>query len=49
MSENNSAVKPANKFSWKKLWDKVTTGLFILMLSSPFLILLYILLWFVNK
>lgn len=49
MSENNSAAKPAKKFNWKNFWDKVTTGIFILMLSSPVLILVYILLWFLTK
>ena len=29
--------------------DKITTGLLILELMSPFLVILYILLWFINK
>lgn len=36
-------------FNWKKFWDKVTTGLLILLMASPFLILVYILLWFIMK
>lgn len=31
---------------WKEVWDKCTTGLLILLLSSPLLILAYIFLWF---
>ena len=31
-----------------EIWDKVTTGLFIALLASPVLILLYIFLWFVS-
>ena len=34
---------------WKKIWDKVTTGLLILLMASPLLIMLYILMWFLNK
>lgn len=49
MSNEKIEAMPKKKFSWKQFWDKVTTGLFILMLSSPVLILLYILLWFINK
>lgn len=37
------------KFNMKDFWDKVTTGLFIFLLSSPVLILIYILTWFINK
>ena len=34
---------------WKEVWDKVTTGLLILLMASPILILAYILLWFVLR
>lgn len=37
------------RFNWKKFWDKVTTGLLILLMASPFLILVYILLWFIMR
>lgn len=30
----------------KEIWDKVTTGILIFLMSSPFLIVTYILLWF---
>lgn len=51
MSENNSAVTKKEKkpFNWNNFWDKVTTGLFILLLASPVFILGYILLWFIGK
>lgn len=32
-----------------QLWDKITTGLLIFLFCTPFLVLLYILLWFVLK
>ena len=32
----------------KEIIDKITTVIFIILLSSPFIILLYIFLWFVN-
>jgi len=34
---------------WKEVWDKVTTGLLILVMASPLLILGYILLWFILR
>lgn len=34
---------------WKEVWDKVTTGILILLMCSPILILGYIFLWFVLK
>ena len=40
------AEEQAKKKRVKEIWDKVTTGLFIALLSSPVLILLYIFLWF---
>ena len=35
------------KINWKEVWDKFTTGLLILELASPVLVLVYIFLWFV--
>ena len=37
------------KINWKVVYDKFTTGLLILLLTSPVLILLYIVLWFVYR
>ena len=34
---------------WKDVWDKVITGLLILVMSSPLLILGYIMLWFIFR
>ena len=34
---------------WKDAWDKITTGILILLFASPILILGYIFLWFVLK
>ena len=34
---------------WKEVWDKVTTGILILLMCSPILILGYIFLWFILK
>lgn len=34
---------------WKVVWDKVTTGLLILLMASPIIILTYILVWFITK
>ena len=42
------AEEQARKKRTKEIWDKVTTGLFIALLASPFVILLYIFLWFVS-
>ena len=42
------AEEQAKKKRIKEIWDKVTTGLFIALLASPVLILLYIFLWFVS-
>ena len=38
----------AKKKKRLEIWDKVTTGLFIALLASPVIILLYIFLWFVS-
>ena len=33
----------------KEIWDKVTTGILIFLMSSPILILAYIFIWFLTK
>lgn len=42
------AAEQARKKKILETWDKVTTGLFIALLASPFAILLYIFLWFLS-
>ena len=42
------AEEQAKKRKLREIWDKVTTGLFIALLASPLLILLYIFLWFIS-
>ena len=42
------AAEQAKKKKIRETWDKITTGLFIALLASPFIILLYIFLWFVS-
>ncbi len=42
------AEEQAKKKRIKEIWDKITTGIFIFILASPMLILLYIFLWFIN-
>ena len=37
------------KVNWKVVYDKSTTALLVLLMCSPFLILLYIVLWFVFR
>ena len=39
----------AKKKKWNAIWDKITTGLLIALMTSPFLILGYIFLWFITK
>ena len=34
---------------WKRIWDKITTGLLIAVMAVPVVILTYILLWFLLK
>lgn len=41
--------KHAKKKKLLAIWDKVTTGLLILFMASPLLIVGYILLWFLSK
>ena len=42
-------VPEEKKFSWKDFWDKVTTGLLILLLASPILVLAYIVISFITR
>lgn len=39
----------ARKKKWLRVWDKITTAIFIFLLASPVLILGYIFYWFLNK
>lgn len=39
----------AKKKKYQQIWDKVTTGILIALIASPFLILGYIFLWFLTK
>lgn len=41
--------KVTKNVNWKEVWDKCTTGLLILLMASPLLILGYIFLWFMLK
>ena len=40
-------LKAQRKKKLLNIWDHFTTGLLIFLMASPFLILLYIFLWFV--
>ncbi len=42
-------MKKLTKAEKAKIFDKVTTGLLLLLFSMPVLILAYILLWFILK
>ncbi|MBR2343885.1 MAG: hypothetical protein IKA64_06510 [Clostridia bacterium] len=39
-------IKMAKKKKWLAVWDKITTGLLIFLMSTPILILVYIFVWF---
>ena len=39
----------AKKKRRKEIWDKVTTGILIFLMASPFMILTYIFIWFMVK
>ena len=41
--------KTVKKVNWKKVWDKVTTGILILLMASPILILVYIFYSFLSR
>ena len=43
------AVEYIKSWNWKMIWDHTTTGLLILFIVSPLLILAYIFLWFILK
>ncbi len=34
---------------WKIVWDHVTTGILILLMCSPFMILAFLVIWFLSK
>ena len=42
------ADEQAEKRRRREIWDKITTGIFIALLASPVIILLYIFLWFIS-
>ncbi len=42
------AAEQAKKKKIREFWDKITTGIFILLLASPFLIIAYIAYWFLS-
>ncbi len=42
------AEEQAKKRKVRAIWDKITTGIFIALLASPVLIILYIALWFIS-
>ena len=48
IAREEEAIAKAKKAKIKAIWDKVTTGLLIAVMASPFFILLWILLWFIN-
>jgi len=37
------------KKKWATVWDKVTTGILIFLMTSPIIILAYIFLWFIFR
>ena len=39
----------AKKKKRQKIWDKITTGILILLMVTPILILAYIFIWFMSK
>ena len=46
--DQDFADEQAKKRRMREIWDKVTTGIFIALLASPVMILLYIFLWFIS-
>ena len=44
-----SDAERARKKKMKEIWDKITTGLLIVLMASPILILAYIFIWFLTK
>ena len=53
IAEGNKLValfkEKTKNVNWKKVWDKVTTGILILIMAAPILILAYIFIWFLTK
>ena len=41
-------IRRAKKKKWLAVWDKITTGILILLMCSPVLILAYIFIWFIK-
>ena len=41
-------ILKAKKAKWAAIWDKITTGILILLMASPALILAYIFIWLAN-
>ncbi len=44
-----SDAERAKRKRRKEIWDKITTGILIFLMSSPILILAYIFIWFLTK
>ena len=49
VSKVSAAVEFIKTWNWKQIWDHTTTGILILFIISPILILGYIFLWFILK
>ena len=53
LAAKESLIDKAKNFftskKWKAIWDKITTGILIFLLATPFLILAYIIIWFLSK
>ncbi len=47
-SKKGFKFRKLTKKEWAAIWDKTTTGLLILLMASPVLILLYIFSWFLS-
>ncbi len=51
--EKESFLDKAKTFfksaKWKETWDKITTGILILLMATPIIILAYIIIWFLSK
>ncbi len=39
----------AKKKKRAEVWDKITTGLLIFLMTTPFLVIAYIFIWFIAK
>lgn len=48
LAREAEAAEKARKAKIAAIWDKVTTGLLIALMASPFLILAYIFIWFLS-